>query len=188
MDKVRQSRRDGGITALVEGFFASAWFGWGQADPPAGLVPWLTAGSIVALVIAATGAVVGFTRPASTAAINNAESGRRYGIIVGIEFGLAGLGAAVLGIVGQTDYIPVWICGVVGVHFVPLAGVLRDRNLIPLSVLVTATAVAALIAGLTSGVAPSTVTGVGAGLSLALFGAIALIGALRQPRTQTAVR
>jgi hypothetical protein len=32
-----QSRRDAGITALVLGFFASAWFGWGQAEAPAGL-------------------------------------------------------------------------------------------------------------------------------------------------------
>lgn len=179
---MRQSRRDGGITALVEGFFAAAWFGWGHAAPPAWLDPWLTVGSIVALLVAVAGAVVGFTSPASTAAINSRAAGRRYGIIVGIEFALAGLGAALLGVFGQPDYIPVWICAVVGVHFVPLAAVLRDRNLIPLAVLVTATAVIALLAGLTTDVAPSTITGVGAGLSLTVFGAIALVGAVRQPR------
>jgi hypothetical protein len=177
---VRQSRRDGGITALVEGFFGAAWFGWGHAAPPGWLDPWLTAGSIVALLVAAAGAVVGFTSPASTAAINSREAGRRYGIIVGVEFGLAGLGAALLGILGQADYIPVWICAVVGVHFWPLAGVLRDRNLIPLGVLLTFTAVVALIAGLVTGTAPSTITGVGAGLSLTVFGAVALAGALRR--------
>ena len=186
VEKVRQSRRDGGITALVEGFFASAWFGWGHADPPAWLDPWLTAGSIVALLVAIAGAVVGFTSPASTAALSNREAGRRYGIIVGIEFGLAGVGAALLGILGQADYIPVWVCAVVGVHFWPLATVLRDRNLIPLGVLVTATAIVALIVGLSTDVAPSTVTGVGAGLSLTVFGVVALIGALRQPRPRSA--
>ncbi|MFF5297558.1 hypothetical protein [Paractinoplanes globisporus] len=179
MEKLRQSRRDGGITALVEGFFGAAWFGWGQAAPPAWLSPWLTVGSVAALLVAIAGAVVGFTSPASTAAINNREAGRRYGIIVGVEFGLAGLGAALLGVLGQADYIPVWICAVVGVHFVPLAAVLRDRNLIPLAVLVAATAVVALVAGLVTDVAPSTVTGVGAGLSLTVFGLLALIGALR---------
>jgi hypothetical protein len=46
----------------------------------------------------------------------------------------------------------------------------------------------ALIVGLATDVAPSTITGVGAGLSLTVFGAIALIGAVRQPRAQTAVR
>ncbi|WFF04625.1 hypothetical protein O7622_16200 [Micromonospora sp. WMMD1076] len=182
MQTAPQSRRDGGITALVEGFFAASWFGWGQADPPAWLTPWLTVGSIAALLVAAVGAVVGFTSPASTAAINNRAAGRRYGIIVGVEFALAGLGAALLGVLGLPAYIPVWICAVVGVHFLPLTAVLRDRNLIALGVLLTATAVAALIAGLATAVAPSTVTGVGAGLFLSVFGAVALVGALRQPR------
>ena len=182
MQKVRQSRRDGGITALIEGFFGAAWFGWGQAAPPAWLGPWLTAGSVAALLVAIAGAVVGFTSPASTSAINNPVADRRYGIVVGVEFGLAGLGAAVLAMLGQPGYIPVWICAVVGVHFLPLSAVLRDRNLIPLGVVVTATALAALITGLVTDVAPSTITGIGAGLSLTLFGALALIGALRQPR------
>jgi hypothetical protein len=182
MEKVRQSRRDGGITALVEGFFAAAWFGWAHAAPPAWLDPWLTVGSVAGLLIAIAGAVVGFTSPASTAAINSREAGRRYGIIVGVEFGLAGLGAAVLGILGQPEYIAVWVCAVVGVHFLPLAAVLRDRNLIPLGIIVTATAVTALLVGLTTEVAPTTITGVGAGLSLVVFGAVALVGAVRQPR------
>ncbi|WP_319461324.1 hypothetical protein [Micromonospora sp. RTP1Z1] len=101
-----------------------------------------------------------------------------------VEFAVAGLGAALLGVLGRPGYIPVWICAVVGVHFLPLARLLRDRNLIPLGILVTFTAVVALIVGLTTRVAPSTLTGVGAGLSLAAFGALALIRALRQPRLQ----
>src|SRR5262245_22553773 len=80
-----QSRRDAGITALVLGFFASAWFGWGQAAPPAGLGTWLTVGSVLALVVAAVGASVGFRSPASTAALHDRAAGRRYGVIVGIE-------------------------------------------------------------------------------------------------------
>jgi hypothetical protein len=182
VDRPRQSRRDGGITALVEGFFGAAWFGWGQATAPGWLSPWLTVGSIIGLVVAVAGAVVGFTSPSSTAAVNTPEQGRRYGIIVGIEFGLAFLGAALLGLLKQPDYIPVWICLVVGVHFVPLAGVLRDRNLYPLAITVTLTAIAAFIVGLATDVAPGTVTGVGAGFYLVLFGWIALIGGLTQPR------
>jgi hypothetical protein len=65
-----QSRRDAGITALVLGFFVSAWFGWGQAAPPAGLGIWLTVGCLLALVVAAVGAFVGFRSPASTAALH----------------------------------------------------------------------------------------------------------------------
>jgi hypothetical protein len=163
----------------VLGFFASAWFGWGQAAPPAGLGTWLTVGSLLALAVAAVGAFVGFRSPASTAALHDRSAGRRYGVIVGVEFGLAGLGAGILGASGQTDYIPVWVCAVVGVHLVPLAPLLRDRRLVALGVLVTIVALVALVVGLADTVAPSTVTGVGAGLLLLAFAIAELAGALR---------
>ena len=149
-----QSRRDAGITALVLGFFASAWFGWGQAAPPAGLGIWLAVGCLLALVVAAVGAFVGFRSPASTAALHGRAAGRRYGVIVAIEFGLAGLGAGILGAIGQADYVPVWVCAVVGVHLLPLALLLRDLRLVALGVLITIVAVVALVAGLTYGLAP----------------------------------
>jgi hypothetical protein len=177
-----QSRRDAGITALVLGFFASAWFGWGQAAPPAGLGTWLTVGSVLALAVAAVGAAVGFRSPASTAALHDRAAGRRYGVIVGVEFGLAGLGAGVLAVLGQGDYIPVWVCAVVGVHLLPLAPLLRDRRLVVLGVLLTLVALVALVAGLTDTATPSTVTGVGAGLLLLGFAVAELAGALRQRR------
>jgi hypothetical protein len=50
------TRRDRGITALVEGFFAAAWFGWGHAalmcvvavtGPVAGLATSVAPGSVV---------------------------------------------------------------------------------------------------------------------------------------------
>jgi hypothetical protein len=173
-----QSRRDAGITALVLGFFASAWFGWGQAAPPVGLGPWLTVGSLLALAVAAAGAFVGFRSPASTAALHDRAAGRRYGVVVGTEFGLAGLGAGVLGIIGQADYIPVWVCAVVGIHLLPLAPLLRDRRLVALGVLITMVALVALVAGLTHTATPSTVTGVGAGLLLLSFATAELAGAL----------
>ncbi len=168
------TRRDRGITALVEGFFAAAWFGWGHAAASSTLSGWLDVGSVLALVVAVVGAVVGFRSPSTGAASRDPVASRRYGIIVGIEFGLAGVGAAILGVTGQADYIPVWICAVVGVHFLPLAPVLRDRLLIPLGALMCAVAVAGLVTGLATGVAPSSVVGVGAGGLLLVSGATAL--------------
>jgi len=73
--------------------------------------------------------------------------------------------------------IPVWVCAVVGVHLVPLAPLLRDRRLVALGVLITIVAVAALVAGLTHTVSPSTVTGVGAGFLLLTFAIAELAGA-----------
>jgi hypothetical protein len=98
---------------------------------------------------------------------------RRYSLIVGLEFGLLGAGAAVLGATGQYRWIAVWICFGVGVHFFPLASTLANRSLRLLGVLLVA--VTALAAGLASATAPSTVTGAGAGLCLLVFGLATLL-------------
>jgi hypothetical protein len=68
------------------------------------------------------------------------------------------------------------VCAVVGVHFFPLASLLEDRLLVALGASVTTVALAALVAGLATGVAPSTVTGIGAGMLLTVFGIAALAG------------
>jgi hypothetical protein len=98
-----KSRRDAGLTALFLGFFAAAWFGWAQAESTR---RWLLVGSIVSLVIAALGAVVGFRRPRDESALHDRAKYRRYGIIVGIEFAFAGIGAAILGISGAAAVHP----------------------------------------------------------------------------------
>jgi hypothetical protein len=65
------------------------------------------------------------------------------------------------------------------VHLLPLAPLLRDRRLVALGVLVTIVALVALVVGLAGTVAPSTVTGVGAGLLLLAVAVAELAGALR---------
>jgi hypothetical protein len=179
-----RSRRDLGMTALILGFFGFMWFGWGQANASAGLRAWLAVGGVAALLVAVAGGIQAFRSPASSSVLHDPQASRRYGVVVGVEFSLAGAGAAVLAAAGHGDFIPVWVCGVVGVHFFPLALVLEDRSLIALGASVTTVALAALVAGLVTGVAPSTVTGIGAGLLLTVFGLAALAGvrAERTPR------
>jgi hypothetical protein len=133
------SRRDRGMTALIEGFFGFMWFGWGRADASSGLSVVLAVGAVLAVAV-------------------------------------AGVGAAALGAAGQSDFIPAWVCAVVGVHMFPLASLLGDRLLVPLGTLLAAVAVVAAGAGLAGWVPPSTVTGLGAGVLLTLFGAVALAG------------
>jgi hypothetical protein len=111
---------------------------------------------------------------------------RRYGIIVGLEFGLLGAGAAVLGATGLYQWIPVWVCFGVGAHFFPLAPTLQNPTLRPLGGLLIAVAAAALVAGLASAVAPSTVTGAGAGLCLLAFGAATLLAGRQRAATPAA--
>jgi hypothetical protein len=177
-----RSQRDAGATALFLGFFGAAWFGWGQAAATAGAQPWLVAGSVLAALVAAAGIAVMVRNRSQSARMNDPWVGRRYGIIVGTEFGTAGLGAVVLGVAGAPQYTPALVCGVVGVHFAPLAPVLADRLLVPLGVATCAVAILAVVLRLTSGVAPSTVTGIGAGALLTGYALFTLIVALaRRP-------
>jgi RsiW-degrading membrane proteinase PrsW (M82 family) len=87
---------------------------------------------------------------------------RRYGIFVGVEFGVAALGAAMLIRRGHTRNLAPWVCLVVGVHFWPLAPVLRNPSLFLLGGLLVVVAVAAVIVGRRTGLAPSAVTGAAA--------------------------
>ncbi|GAB2665030.1 hypothetical protein ABI214_09280 [Prescottella soli] len=72
-------------------------------------------------------------------------------------------------------------CAGVGVHFLPLAGLFTDLWLVPLAAGVTAVAGVALIAGLTTDVAPSTVTGAGAGSCLLVAAVASLLRRSRNP-------
>ena len=163
------SGRDRGVTVAVDGFFALAWFGWGQADPPATLVVPLAIGSGLAAVLTVAG-VLASRRAGSLPAWSDPVVRRRYRIVVAWEFGLLGIGAAVLGLTGQAAWIPVWVCFGVGVHFFPLARALSNLSLRPLGVVLIDVALAALIVGLTTSIAPSAITGIGAGASLLAFG------------------
>jgi hypothetical protein len=172
------SRRDAAFTALFLGFFAAAWFGWAQAGGR--FTPWLIAGSVLSWLVAAAGLVIGLRSPAAGSATRRPGAGRRYGIIVGTEFGSAAVGAAILGVIGQAEYIPVWVCAVVGVHFFPLAPVLADDGLKILGVAAVLVACAGLATALLSDVDAVTVTGIGAGLLLLGYSVIALVRAGRR--------
>ena len=173
--------RDRGVTVAVEGFFAFVWFGWGQAAAPSGLVAPLAVGTGLAVLVTVTGVVAAKRSSGRLRVMTDRVARRRYSIIVGLEFGLLGAGAAVLGAAGQYRWIPVWICFGVGVHFFPLASTLDNRSLRLLGMLLAAVAAAALTAGLASATAPSTVTGAGAGLCLLAFGLATLLIGGRAP-------
>jgi len=177
------TRRDAGRTALFEAFFAAAWFGWGQAAPPPWLRGWLGAGLVAALLMAVAGGVTSIRHRTQTVAVSDAVVGQRYGIVVGIEFGIAALGWVVLAVAGQPVFIPAFVCAVVGLHFFPLAPILHDPWLPMLGTLVTAVAVLAVVLHATADVAPSTVTGAGAGF---LLSASALVKLLRRGRESLA--
>lgn len=177
-DEWRQTRLDHAITAIILGFFASAWFGWAHAGVTAGAVL-LNVASALAALIAVAALVTAFRVPRERAVAQDPGQRRRYGVVVGIEFGLIVLGVLVLSVVHIPGWLAVWVLAVVGVHFIPLARTLNNRALYPLGVLTCAAALVALVVGLASTVEPAAVAGIGGGLALGGFAGYDLFRALR---------
>ena len=128
--------RDAAATAAVLGFFGSAWFGWAQDSPPQAWRSALVAGWILSLLVCAAGTLLTWRRWSEPTALD-AQTSRVFGIVVGIEFALAGLGAGGFAAVGRADVIAAWVAVVVGVHLFPLAALFKHRLLHLTATLVT---------------------------------------------------
>lgn len=163
------SIRDSAMTALILGFFASSWFGWAQERPPAAWRTPLIVGSVLSLAIAVLGGVYAWRNWSGASALGDDGAMRRYLILLGIEFGVAGLGAIALAATGHSQWLAPWICLVVGVHFWPMASVLENPMLVPLGILLALVAIAGVLVARGSDIAPSAVTGLGAGVCLLAF-------------------
>jgi len=161
---------------LTLGCFAMAWFAWGQAEASGALSAALAIGSAAALVVSALGAIATFGRAPAAGDRHDAAARPRYRRLIAIEFALIGLGAWALGATDVAAYIPVWVCAVVGLHFFPLASIVGAPALRWLGAAVSAVAGAALLVGLLSDTAPSSVAGAGAGLALLAFAMLVLTG------------
>ncbi|MET7805062.1 hypothetical protein [Micromonospora chersina] len=170
-------RRQAGLTALYLGVFAAIWFSVPKADPP--LRSLLVVGSVGALLAAAVGAVLVARAGRRPAGERDRAADRRYGLIVAAEVAVGLTGALLLAAAGLTGYLPVLVCAVVGVHFVPLARVLNDRLLVPLGVAVTLVALAGLAVDLVSAVPAGLVVGTGAGALLLAYAVLGLFRARR---------
>ena len=181
-------RRTLANAAAVEGVFAFAWFGWGQAAPPAAVSIVLAVGALLAALVAAGGIVSAHRHRRAPSPLRGRDA-RLYAIIVGMEFGLAGLGAVVLAGTGRYEFIPAWVCLVVGVHLVPLSQVFPRIGLVVVAAAVSVVGAAAAVVGATTGVLPSTLTGLGAGTCLLGHAASMLAVALsrRAPDIHAAV-
>ena len=127
-----QSGHQAGLTALYLGIFATVWFSVPAVDQPwrALLVVGERCGHGHRRCWAPSwwsGAGASRWRSRRTRAAD-----RRYLLIVVAEFAAAGLGAVLLAAAERSEYIPVLVCAVVGLHFFPLVPVLRDPLLRPL--------------------------------------------------------
>jgi hypothetical protein len=173
-----QYTRDAAMSALILGFFASSWFGWAQERLPSRWRLPLTVGAVLSLIVAVVGAVYAWRNWSGGSALSAPGAMRQYGIIVGVEFGVAAAGAAVIAFWGRGDYIAAWVCLVVGVHFWPMAPVLHSPSLVALGALLTVVAIAAVLVSRHTGAAPSAIAGAGAGAALLGFASWAAVSAI----------
>jgi hypothetical protein len=163
--------RDAAATAAVFGFFAASWFGWAQDAPPKAWGRALVAGSIASLLAAVAGGLLTW-RHWNDGTVFDADTSRAFGVVVGVEVAVAGLGAWVLARRQRSDLIPAWVALVVGVHLFPLAWLLRYPFIGVVAGLVTLAAVVAVPLARSRALAVSAVTGLATGtvlLAAALF-------------------
>lgn len=158
--------RDLSVSALILGFAAMMWFGWGQAQPPPEWSLPLTIGLFAATAVEgfAASSVARFRRSAT--AMRDQRVRRRYGLTAGAEVAAIALGALALGLAGRPAYTAPWILLVVGAHFVPLGRLFGSVDLVWSGLALCAVAIAAAVTGAVSAVAPSAVTGGFGGLVL----------------------
>ena len=154
------------------------WFSWGQAAAPSWLSTPLGIASVVGIMVAVVGVVLAVRASGERTRMHDAPVRRRYSIIVGVEFAALAVGAAILAATGLVDWIAVWVCAGVGVHFLPLSRVLDDPILVPLGLVLCAIAGTALLVAAVTTITPSTVIGPATGISLLIAAITAL---LRRP-------
>ncbi|MET8309713.1 hypothetical protein [Micromonospora sp. NPDC005173] len=172
------SRHQAGLTALYLGFFATVWF-----SVPAAEQPWralLVVGSVASMITAVVGGVVSGRPRGAGGGAGDRATNRRYVLIVVAEFAAAGVGAVLLAAADWSEYIPVLVCAVVGLHFFPLAPLLRDPLLRPLGIAMCVLAAAGLVVALASAVSAGVVVGTGAGVLLLGYAVQALVRAPRR--------
>lgn len=169
--------RDAAALAAVFGFFAMAWFGWAQEKPPTRWLWPLRAGSVLSGLVLLGGGLLTW-RHWSDGTVFDEQVGTAFGIIVGIEFAAAGLGAGLLAWRKRSDLISAWIAFVVGVHLFPVAVVLEIPAVHVTGALVTVAAVAAVFLARAKAIMPSAVVGALVGPILLVSAAVSLVDAL----------
>jgi len=169
--------RDAAMTAVIFGFFATVWFGWAQENPPPSWRRLLVAGTAIAGLTAAGGLARALLHWSDGTVFDDA-TGRAFGIVVGVEFAAAAIGAGVLAATGRARWTPVWIAFVVGVHLFPVAVILEYPAIHVVAALVTAASLVAIPVARARSLTPSAVVGAGSGASLTLGAVFSLVAAL----------
>jgi len=113
--------RDHAMYAVIFGVFGISWFGWAQEDPPKSWRMKLGVAIGISFIVACIGGYIAFKNWGGASVFNTPGMSRQFGIIVGIEFALASIGAGALHFLHKPKFVAAWIAFIVGAHFIPLA-------------------------------------------------------------------
>lgn len=168
--------RDLAVSAVVFGFFASSWFGWAQEAPPRRWRPLLIAGSVGSVLTVVAGVLLA-VRHWNDGTVFDEDTSRTFGIVVGIEFGAAALGAVLLAVLRRRELTPAWIAFVVGVHLFPVAAILEYPVIHVVAALVTIGSVVAVPIARSRDLTLSAVVGAATGPVLLAAGILSAVAA-----------
>jgi len=161
--------RDVVAMAAIFSVAAMAWFGWAQEGPPRGWPVLLGLASGLCTLAAIVAGVLLWRRWGEPTVLIGPHEGKTFGLVVAVEVLLAAAGAVALALTGHSGWTSVWVCAVVGVHFVPLGTFFGDRGLWVLAGLLVAAAGAAVVWARQTTILPSAAVGLLAGLCFAGF-------------------
>lgn len=167
--------RDYAMYTAIFGIFGCSWFGWAQENPRPGWRLYLGMASSVSLLVGLYGAYLSITHWDADTALSAPGAFDHYLLFVFIEFLLAAAGAIVLLRKKRGDAAAPWVAFVVGIHFFWLKSVFQDSALNVLAVLLMIVAAASIFISKKLNVAPSAITGIGAGTVLLCFAVLGWI-------------
>jgi len=167
--------RDHAMYAVIFGVFGITWFGWAQDNPPKSwrLPLMILAG--VSLLVACVGGYVASQHWGGATVFDTPGISRQFGIIAGIEFATASVGAILLQVFRKPQYISAWIAFIVGLHFFPLVSIFQDNGLYVLAVLATLAPVVSVLIAKKVKVSVVALVGASTGSLLLLFAIRGLI-------------
>lgn len=168
--------RDAAAVGAVLGYFASSWFGWALDGPPRAWRGWLIAGAVMSVLVAVASSLVVWQHW-SDGTVFDAATSQQFGIVVGVEVTLCGLGAWLLSRTGRSELVSGWIALIVGLHFFVLAPLLSLPLLHIVAAAMTIAALAAVPVARRTSITVSTVSGTASGAILLTAAAFSLITA-----------
>jgi hypothetical protein len=138
----------------------------GSGQPPKTWRAPLTLAAVSSVLLVVVDGTLTWQRRSQESAFDQKSTAMAFGVVVGVEFAAAGIGAALLARRDRSEFVAVWIAVVVGVQVIPLACLLEHPLFHAVGIAVIAVALGSVPVPRSRELAPSAVTEIGTGAVL----------------------